>query len=180
MTEKREKQSVQGDGLKSGWRPVYTKLLTSSRLSRLDEKKKHLESNQPRMPQVTYCVNATELKGGSDCAAHTCLSPADWTPLHKKSRWGQNRLCWCWRSLSRRWVRRRWTARSSCSTLQKVFNKDDRSLSVMQNKTINVRSLHQKIRVPGVVLFLLSSLKPCRVFTPLWSRLDIKPSFTGQ
>lgn len=35
--------------------------LTSSRLGNLSEKEKHLESNQPGMPQVTFCVNTTEL-----------------------------------------------------------------------------------------------------------------------
>lgn len=54
----------------------------------------------------------------------------------------------------------------------------DRSLSVVY--TTDTSSLNQQSRVPGVILFLLSSLKPCRVFTPLWSRLDIMPSFTGQ
>lgn len=35
--------------------------LSSSRLDNLSEKEKHLESNRPGMPQVTFCVNATEL-----------------------------------------------------------------------------------------------------------------------
>lgn len=34
--------------------------------------------------------------------------------------------------------------------------------------------------LPRVIWFLLSSLKPCNVFMPLCSRLDIIPSFTGQ
>lgn len=34
--------------------------------------------------------------------------------------------------------------------------------------------------LPREIWFLLSSLKPCRVFTPLCSRLDIIPSLTGQ
>lgn len=44
-----------------GVRPRPSPQLTSSRLDNLSEKEKHLESNQPGMPRVTFCVNATQL-----------------------------------------------------------------------------------------------------------------------
>lgn len=174
-TETRWNWSLRRDeGFESGWGSAYS--LPPPDTENPVEKEEHLESNQWGMPR---CLKDTELGSLYRHAVHTCLSPAGWTRLHRESRYGQNLPCWCWRSWSRRLARRRWMAHSSCRTLWKVPHTDN-LLSFLWDSDINNMEKHKGRAVPGVILFLLSSLKPCKVFTPLCSRLDIMPSFTGQ